>query len=537
MTQITKTEQIDMLKNLLADMPRSQESPIDIPYFMGLVWRRRWFVIVIFCMTMIGGIYIAIALPKTYQSETLIFIEPARVPDKYVQSIVSADLDVRLNNITQMIMSRTNLMNIIEKFGLFSEPEYFNMYLEDKIEKMRERTVVKLITDSRKRTANAFTISYQGKDPSKVMQVVNAMATQVIDQNLKTRESQATSTSDFLNDQLANMKENLEAVEKDLGDYRKKYMGELPEQLNSNLLTLERLQQQLSIKQISLRNEKNRLLLLENQRQLFREDSNGADKIQEPSLEALREEFADYKSRYTDNNPDVIRLKKKIEEMEKENIPVGTSMEVKLILQRKGIEREIEVIEQEISKLNDQIVFYQRRVEDTPKREQELLSLNRNYENIQETYNSLLQRKLEADIAANMEKRQKGEQFRVLDPGRLPDKPISPNMLKLFLLSLTAGLVCSGISIFLLDFLNYSVRKPENISDRLGIPVLVVMPTIRHARDILWRRVNMVFSILGVGFSLALLACFAAVTILDMHQVVDFIKQYVNIYKWFQNPI
>jgi polysaccharide chain length determinant protein (PEP-CTERM system associated) len=544
MNKTTETQQIDIFQKLLGDPQRSQENPMDIQYYMGLIWRRRWFVIAIFCVAMISGIYLAIALPKVYQAETLILIEPPRVPENYVQSIVSTDLNLRLSNITQMIKSRTNLMNIIEEFKLFSGPEHKNMYIEDKIEEMRKRIFVNLITDKTRRTANAFTISFQGKDPSKVMNVVNAMATQVMDQNLKRRESQAIGTSEFLNDQLIKMREQLETVEKALGDYRKIHMGELPEQLQSNQMTLERLQQQLSVKELGLRSEKNRLLSIENQLQLAREQSKIGVPAQtqngETSLEDLKLKLTELKSNYTDRHPDVIRLQKQIADVEKENTrpyagkgmedeSVGTGIEGELIQQRKDIEREIVAIQEEISNLNKKIVFYQSRVEDTPKREQELLSLKRNYENIQETHNSLLKRKLEADIASNMEKRQQGEQFRIIDSGRLPDKPLSPDMKRLFLICLAAGLGCSGGLILLLNFLDNSVKKPEVVPNKLGIPVLAVMPTIKHRKDIIWRRVNIVFSIFGTLVSLALLACFAAVTILDMHQVVHIIKKYANI--------
>jgi len=528
MSQTPETQQFNIFQKLLDDQPHSQENPIDIDYYIGLIWRRRWIIIITFCIAMVLGICLAIFLPRTYQAETLIFIEPPKVPDNYVHSIVSADLDARLNNINQMIKSRTNLMNIIQRFRLFSEPESENMYLEDKIEKMRKHTQVNLITD-RKSNVNAFTIVFEGKDPSKVMQVVNAMATLVIDQNLKTRESKAIGTSGFLDAQLFGMQKHLETVEKTLGDYRKNYMGELPEQLNSNLMALERQQQQLSVKQIALRTEKERLLSIGNQLQMTRELGATQPESGEPSLETLKRQYADYKSRYTDKHPDLVRLKKNIAEMEKENGHVGTTMEAELILQSKGVEIEIEATKDEISKLHKKIGFYQRRVENTPKREQELFSLKRDYENIQETYNSLLKRKLEADMAVNMEKTQQGEQFRILDPGRLPDKPISPNMTKLFFLCLTAGLVCSGGLIFLLDFLDNSVRKPEIVYDKLRIPVLVVMPTVEHPKDIIWCRINRGFSIFGALVSLALLACFAAFTILDMHQMWDFVKKYVNI--------
>ena len=254
----------------------------------------------------------------------------------------------------------------------------------------------------------------------------------------------------------------------------------------------------------------------------------------------MKQKIAELKSRYTDQHPDVIRLQNQLAEMKKENSRsyvgtgmegeyVGTSIEAELILQHNQVKREIVAIQEEILNLNKQIVFYQRRVEDTPKREQELLSLNRNYKNIKETYNSLLKRKLEADIASNMEKSQKGEQFRIIDPARFPDKPISPDMKKLFLMCVAAGLACCGGLIFLLNFLDNSVKKPEIVTDKLGIPILAVMPTIKHHKDIIRRRMNIVFSIFGGLVSLALLACFAAVSILDMRPVLDFIKKVVNI--------
>ena len=534
MTQQIETQQLDIFKNLIGNPPHSEENPMDMAYYFGLIWRRRWFVIAIFCIAMITGIYLAIYLPKLYQAETLILIEPQRVPENYVQSIVSSDLDLRLTNITQIVKSRTNLMNIIDKFHLYSGAEYENMYLEDKIEKMRSRISVNLNSDHGRKAANSFTISFQGKDPSKVMDVVNAITTLVINQNLKVRELQAEGTTEFLNNQLTSMKENLEAVETALGNYRKAHMGELPEQLAANLRMLDILQQQLNDKQTSLRNENNRLVSIGNQIQIAREQSKIAGSIQPKtedsnSLEALKHQLSEYKVRYTDKHPEIIRLRKRIAEMEKETMPEVSTIATELILQQKDIEKEIEALKKEISNMNARIGYYQRRVEDTPKREQELLSLMRNYKNIQETYNSLLKRKLEANIATNMEKRQKGEQFQILDPARLPEKPISPDMKKLFLKCLAIGLACCGGLIFLLDFIDTSIKKPEIIPDKFGIPILAVMPTIKHPKDITRQRMNIVFSIFAGMISLALLACFAAVTILDMNQVVDFIKKYVNI--------
>ena len=547
---------LDDFQNLLDSRMRDNGSAFDIHYYIGLLLRRRWFIILSFCIALIAGIYLAITLPRLFQAETLIFVEPQRVPDNYVQAIVSAELDVRLNNIVEMIKSQTHLMNIIEKFKLFAGPEFETMFLEEKIAEMRERTSVNLISDKRsRRPSNMFTISFKGEDPVKVMKVVNAMATMVIDENLKVRELQAVGTTEFLDDELAKMRERLENVETTLKDFRRNHMGELPEQLAGNIMVLDRLQQQLSEKQQSLRDEKNRLISIENQLQLAREKAPAVEVTAlgggEPTTpEVLRQLLADYQSRYTERHPDVIQLKLRLYELEKETLPAasardtaarppgagrvgrtnqGLSIESELIVQRNGVNREIAAIKEEISELQTKVGFYQQRVETTPKIEQELLSLKRDYENIQETYKSLLERKLEADIAVNMEKKQKGERFRILDPARKPTKPISPDMRKLFLMCIMAGLGLGGGLIFLFEFLDNSVRKPERGPAKLGIPVLVAMPTIERRKDVVLRRINTATSICAVMLMLGLLACFAAVTILGLQLPVDVITKYIGI--------
>jgi polysaccharide chain length determinant protein (PEP-CTERM system associated) len=428
------------------------------------------------------------------------------------------------------------------------------MFLDEKIEVMRKRTTVNIVSD-RGRTANAFKIAFEGEEPRKVMQVVNAMATLVIDQNLKSRESQATGTVEFLENELVKMRGRLEEVEAALKNFRESHMGELPDQLASNLMVLERLQQQLSDKQKSIRDEKNRLSTLENQLQFAREQAAmtvtapALPENREPTtLEGLRQQLADYKLRYTPQHPDVIRLQRKIEELEKENPPLsansadtgssrpaggvglpaaGRGVEADLITQRNSAAREIVAIREELSALQEQIAVYQRRVEDTPKLEQELLSLKRDYDNTQKTYDSLLARKQEAEVAANMERQQKGEQFRILDPARLPDKPQSPDMRKLFLMCVMAGLGLGGGLIFLLEFLDKSVKKLESVPKKLGIPLLVAVPRIDHPKDIRKRRFNDGLSIAAAVICMALMALFAAVSVLGMPGPTEFVKRLI----------
>ena len=155
---------------------------------------------------------------------------------------------------------------------------------------------------------------------------------------------------------------------------------------------------------------------------------------------------------------------------------------MKTYRQREEIRLAINSLETEISELQNQIAIYENRVEATPKREQELASLQRDYENIQTTYNSLLERKLEADIAVNMEKKQKGEQFQILDSASLPQRPIEPDMRKLFLIFLAAGFGIGGGIIFLLEYLNTSFRRTEDV-ESLGVSILATIPLMASRKN------------------------------------------------------
>ena len=137
---------------------------IQFDYYLDLVIKRRWLLIIPFCIAMAAGIYLAIKLPKIYEARTLILIMPQRVPSNYVQSIVTTDIDSRISTISQQILSRSNLEAIIEKFGLFSDPKYSGMFLEDMVAMARKQIQVTVNRTGRQTEADAFSISFKGSD-------------------------------------------------------------------------------------------------------------------------------------------------------------------------------------------------------------------------------------------------------------------------------------------------------------------------------------------------------------------------------------
>jgi len=465
----------------------------------------------------------------------MILVEGQKVPENYVQSIVTEDSSQRITTISQQILSRTNLEKIIEDFNLFKGSQRKQGYIEDQVANLRERISVEVIRDGRRQT-EAFTIGFKGRNPEKVMQVANGLASSFIDENLKGRETQAIGTSTFLEAELETMRSKLEQFEEKIRVYRKTNMGELPEQLETNLRIIERLQMALTGRQQSLRDARSRLDDL-NSQATDREPSvvfiSGDRRANEgvASLEELRSQLEAMLSRYTEKHPDIQRLKKQIAELEvRANAPDAESAmgnRIPFALRQRILEsnREIQFEEEEIEGLKTQISEYQKRVENIPKREQELLGLRRDYENVQSTYESLLSRKLEADIAVNMERKQKGEQFRIVDPARIPQRPIQPNLRKLFLLSLVAGIGLGAGLALLLEYAIPSYRKPDQIENQFDIPVLVSIPHLMLPKQLLIKKLNTAASIAYSVVIFSLIGLFAFISLTGADATIDALKK------------
>jgi polysaccharide chain length determinant protein (PEP-CTERM system associated) len=266
-------------------------------------------------------------------------------------------------------------------------------------------------------------------------------------------------------------------------------------------------------------------------------------------LEQLESSLSELELNYTPRHPDIIRLKKQIEDLKTKIAEETAGMAEKpatqvirrsgqgrlvdersrQLMEREDLKLQIAGLESEIKKNQEQMLHYQRMVEDTPKREQELISLNRDYQNIKASYDSLLSRKLESDIAVNMEKKQKGEQFRILDPAKFPEKPSEPDMKKLLVMVLAAGLGIGAGLIFLLEYMDTSFRKPEAVEEALGVPVLCTIPQLYQARDIKLGRLNHVLFAVSALISLCLFLGFAALTLKGVDKTLAFVRQFIDI--------
>ena len=554
------------LSNLLdaskQDAPPNRFTWDDVRYYFNLLLRFRWALLAPFCLAMLTGIYLALTLTPVYEASTLVLTMPPDVPSNIVRPVISEKLESQITTISQEIQSRSNLERIIAQFRLFSDSDDRDMFMEDKLIKLRANIKVDLTQSKSRDGSNAFSISFRGNDPEKTMKVANTLASNFIDANLEHREEKAVGTTEFLESELDMMRNKLKETENRLSIFRNQYMGELPEQLQSNLQLLSSLETQLNNRQERLRDERSRLLIAQNEVEQIRREMQAAGTVtgdpasvrEQPgrpmTLPQLREQLAELQGTYTDRHPDVARLKKKIAEMEARGADLNpadpqrgtkttpeTLQAISSPVLREAVRRRMEAeanlanVQIEVNQINQQIREYRLRIERTPQREEQLLSLRRDYDNIKQAYDSLQSRKVEADMAVSMQKKNKGEQFRVVDYAKLPEKPVSPNMKLLFGLCTAAGLGIGGGIILLREFFDNSVRKPEAFQARLSLPVLMVMPAMEHMsgnRSRVLSRLNNGLSIAAGLVSIGLFACLASITFLYQSRVTEIVKGFLR---------
>jgi polysaccharide chain length determinant protein (PEP-CTERM system associated) len=538
-------------------MNATRTQSANLAYYMMLVSRHRWILIASFGLAVSVGIVMAVALPKMYEATTLILVQPQRVPEKIVTPVVDADIEFRIGTISQQILSRSNLEKIIERFNLFSKGDEREQLMEAKVESLRKRIKVEVSQTRNRRTTEAFSISFKDHEPKSAMDVANGLATFFIDENIKSREGVATGTSDFLEAELETSRKRLEEQEQLLKKFREKNMGELPEQLDSNLKILERLNLQLSQKEESLRSARVTLAAIESEMSI-RQGAiaamappavpvvSGRENEDQVSLEQLKEKLDGLRSSYTDQHPDVMRLKARIERLEKEHPSAppapdravdsggatrryaSAQLSAEAVRQKAVQAGAIRALEVEITRINQETRDYQRRVEATPRREQELLTIKRDYDNVRASYSSLLNKKLEADMAVNMEKKQKGEQFQILDPARMPERPTSPDMMRLFAITLIAGLGLGGGLLFLIDMLDGTVRRLDTLEEDVGVPVLATVPRIFNSKDKRMHHVRRTATAISVVFLVALTAVLAVLVFNGVETTLELVKHYAR---------
>ena len=470
------------------------------------MWRRhKWLAIVVFIVVLPAVLSVVVFLPNVYQSTATILVERQKVPEAFVQTTVTSGIDLRLQAITQQILGRSRLEGLINRFGLYADVLQ-RVPLEELIERMRQNIRLEQKGgqgSGQQHTTVAFTISYSGKDPQLVAQVTNALASFYIEENLKVREQQAACTTEFLRVQLEEMKQKLETQERLLSKFKEQYIGQLPEQLQANLAVLERLNTQLRLnseKQARAHEQRatlsKQLAEIDKLRPAVPPPDAPAPEANVTRLERLQQELMVLRTQYAEEYPDIVRLKSEVAALEQHHAATerakapGQPVEPPINTYIQQMKRDLGALDVEVTALRAEesgllrtITLYQQRVENTPRREQDLQGLLRDYDTAQALYQSLLKRHEESKLAESLEQRQKGEQFRLIESATPSQRPAKPDRKRLILMGCFMALGLAVGAVLLVEQLDTSFHTVDDLRAFSQLPVLVSLPRVISRAD------------------------------------------------------
>ena len=500
-------------------MPNNAQTSPSLNDYWNIARRRFWWILLVFFLCWAAVYGLSWLLPATYQSEALILVEQQKVPENYVASNVTVDLQDRLQSMTQQILSRTRLQTTIDRFHLYSS-HHGSMRLtqaKDPIDQMREDIKIDLVRSAgHAGELTAFKIQYSAGSPELARQVNNELTSLFIDENLKDQQQQSESTTSFLAAQLAEARARLEEQEAKVRAFKAAHFGDLPSQMQSNIQILSGLQGQLQTTQRDLDGAEQQKLYLESLLQEYESQHGSEDSADsavtspdelDKELTNLRLRLRDARARYTEDYPDVVALKAKIARAQKlkeqgeeeSNAKQETGKEpgevrpqsklastpsmMQIQSQLKANQLEVENYRKEVKDIASRISEYQSRLNLTPQIEQELAEVSRGYEESMSNYNSLLQKQMQSQLATSLEQRQQGEQFRILDPPSLPSRPSSPRHLLWSLGGLGLG-AAFGIGLaVLLELTQARVWQAKDLQGFVPTGVLVALPHLSTPRE------------------------------------------------------
>lgn len=481
---------------------------------MHIAWRRKWRIILPAILIAAGGAYWVQQLPNLYKSDTLILVVPQRVPESYVKSTVTSRIEDRLQTISQQILSRTRLEQIVQDFNLYQEQRRRQELMEDIVSRMRTDDIAIDVVKG-----DSFRISFSSNEPRTAMRVTERLASLFIDESLRDREVLAEGTNQFLAAQLDEARRNLVLNEKKLEEYQSQHNGELPSQMGANLQGLHNAEMAIQTLGESLNRDREQRLLLERKvSDLVEEPSPEAAKPAAPApseaaqgaideLKTSEQALLALEMKLKADHPDVKRLRRTVAELKKRvevealqgemtakaparpvAVAIDPARRKRLIDARaelENLDRTIAAKRSDESRLRGVMASYQQRIEASPIREAELASLTRDYETLQQSYRGLLSKKEESQISANLERRQIGEQFKILDPARMPEKPASPDRPRLYLVAVLAGLAVGVLLAAAAEYFDRTLKSEGDVRAALNLPVLATVPNMRGARA--WR--------------------------------------------------
>jgi len=520
-------------------MPEAESSLKDkLDSIVRLLTRRRWYILSVAVLTVLAVVAVSYRLPNRYTSDATLFVVEQQVPQRYVTPTSTTELADALPAMTQQVLSRSRLLELVEQFDLYS-PQRKHLLPEEVDALMRQDIKIEPLTPTPgHKDSNAFKISFTAPRAILAQAVTSKLTSLFIQENLKTREDQARNTTDFLRERLETARQKLDKQETLLRDFKTTHLGELPEQQQGNLAILGGAQRELQNISASLERAQQQRAYLESLINSYRRlmsraqtdigasaPSRGATPYEaaQAELSHLKLERAKLLMTFRPGYPDVVAIDRQIAAMqaladslkpkttdgteiaaskpaEAASKPPATSAELKEDSSLAQLNSQLESNHLEIANLlNDEdrqkafVAEYQSRLNLTPVREQELASIVRDYELLKQEYADLLGKEQQSQLAMSLEQQQAGQQFRLVEPPSLPALPSSPHRLKMSLGGIGAGLLLGFVVAGLAEFKRPAFYTERDVINHFAIPLVVGLPLLVSPKEARGRVTRQIF--------------------------------------------
>jgi polysaccharide chain length determinant protein (PEP-CTERM system associated) len=447
---------------------------------------------------------VALVLPKEYTSETVILIEQPAIPESYVATMDTGDLKQRLASIQEQILSRTRLAGVIEKLGLYPE-ERGKVSMDDLADRLGRKiivTPVKPMLQVNNAQLPGFTLQAKAATPVLAQKLCAEVADMFLNSNLHLRQEQAQDTTAFLTKQLTDAKQKLDEQDAKLAAFKSQYMGSLPDNQQANLSILNGLNSQLEAATQALNRAQQDKSFAESMlsQQIAALSSQGGADPQSLQKELTDEQaqLAAMQTKYTDDHPDMIRLKASIADLQRKiadnaKAPQSAANSSPTLAENQGIaqlraqvhqyDAAIQQARAQQSDLQRQIALYQSRIQLSPNVEEQYKILTRDYTSAADFYNDLLKKRTESAMLTDLHQQKNTDHFRILDPPNLPSGPSFPVRLYFALAGLGLG-IALGLGLALLhEARDRTLRTEKDVELLLQVPTLVLIPSLDAKRN------------------------------------------------------
>ncbi|RAM67926.1 lipopolysaccharide biosynthesis protein [Pseudomonas putida] len=444
---------------------------------------------------------VAVMVPPIYQSTGTILVESQQISPELVSTNNTSFADERIEVIRQRVMTRENLLRIIDKYNLFPDKRFSD---SDKIDHMRSAVVVETLTTyvrGRGEATVAFNVSFEHKQPEVAKEVADELVTLFLNENLKQRTERANETTEFLTQEANKLGAELASLENQLADFKQAHANALPEHqtLRMNMLSRSELEFREVDRDYKAAQEELRYLELElsaasaGLATKVGEGPRAASANQPQDLPSLKAEYARLLSRYKEAHPDVVAVKRRIQALEASGNRTAAASTVGLDVARvrakmSATQERIASLAEQKRELTRKMEGYEAEILEAPQVERGLVTLMRDHDNARKKYEEIRAKEMGAKITESLEQENKAERFVLLEPPLMPEKPIKPNRKKIAALGLVLAPAGGGALVMLMEMFNQRIRGVGALENLLGRRVLVALPYIDTKADVARRK-------------------------------------------------